>query len=171
VVQQFHELCRIGDLDDEAWDLLSLAAPLIETCPDPDIRLARIWLLTHPVISRRNLVASEAEALSGIRLADSCLFGLFSIDLRLRLSWLAIAACKPGEAIEPASEAILRAGRSDCQYAWGEADGLHLLGVASARLGESETARRHLVEANMKRRSLGHPRLNETEQELAALGG
>ena len=57
----------------------------------------------------------------------------------------------------------------ECQYAWGEADGLHLCGVAHARLGEVDLARQRLTAALAKREGLTHPGLPETRAELERL--
>jgi hypothetical protein len=63
-----------------------------------------------------------------------------------------------------------RSREEDCQYAWGLADSLHLLGVAHARLGDTKKAREYLTEAAAKREPLEHPGLAETHAELDRLG-
>jgi tetratricopeptide (TPR) repeat protein len=113
---------------------------------------------------------AEAEALDGIQLADSCGFGRWSLDIRTELAKIHLAAGEPAKAVEPAEWVMKRSEEPDCQYAWGIADSLHLLGVAHARLGDKAKARDHLSRAVEKRRPLEHPGLGDTEAELARLG-
>jgi tetratricopeptide (TPR) repeat protein len=112
---------------------------------------------------------AAAEALDGIQLADSCGFGRWSLDIRVELATIHLAAGDPRAAIEPASWVLHRAEQPDCQDAWAIADSLHLLGVAHARLGDTEKARSFLTRAVEKRTPLEHPGLAETRAELAAL--
>ena len=70
-----------------------------------------------------------------------------------------------------AREALDRSVHPECQYAWGEADALHLCGVAHARLSELDLARTRLTAALAKREQLTHPGLPDTRAELARLGG
>jgi hypothetical protein len=107
---------------------------------------------------------SEAEA--GIHLADTCGFGQYSIELRLALARAQLDAGAPKSALPRAREALDRSVHPECQYAWGEADGLHLCGVAHARLGEVDLARQRLSAAKAKREQLTHPGLAETQAEL-----
>jgi hypothetical protein len=64
---------------------------------------------------------------------------------------------------------LKRSQEPDCQYAWGKADGLHLLGIAHARLGDKQLPYEYLTHAVKKRRPLEHPDLAETEAELRQL--
>lgn len=114
------------------------------------------------------LACSEAEA--GIHLADTCGFGYYSIELRLALARAHLDACDVKAALKRAREALDRSVHPECQYAWGEADGLHLCGVAHARLGEIELARQRLMAARTGRDRLRHPGLPETQAALARLG-
>jgi Tetratricopeptide repeat len=66
---------------------------------------------------------------------------------------------------------LKRSQEPDCQYAWGIANSLHLLGVAHARLGDKAKARDYLERAIEKRKPLEHPGLKETEAELRKLKG
>jgi hypothetical protein len=116
-----------------------------------------------------DLARSEAEA--GIHLADTCGFGHYAIELRLALARALLDAGEPRAALQRAREALDRSTHPDCQYAWGEADGLHLSGLAHARLGEPDLARQRLAAALAKREQLAHPALAETRAELARLGG
>jgi len=111
---------------------------------------------------------SEAEA--GLLLADTCGFGKFSIDLRVALAESLLAAGEPTKALKHARAALDRSQAPECRYAWGEADGLHLCGIAHLRLGERELARQRLAAALELRQRLGHPRIEETRNALEPLG-
>ena len=63
----------------------------------------------------RDYPQAIAEADAGILLADTCGFGWFSIDLRL--------------AAGDARSALQRSEHPDCQYAWGKATALRLIGA------------------------------------------
>jgi len=115
-----------------------------------------------------DLARSEAEA--GLHLADTCGFGHYAIELRLLLACAHLDAGSPKAALQRAREVLDRSVHPECQYAWGEADGLHLCGVAHARLGEGELARQRLTAALARREQLTHPGLPETRVELARLG-
>jgi tetratricopeptide (TPR) repeat protein len=119
----------------------------------------------------KNFSLASSKALDGIHLADSCGFGRWSLDIRIELSKIHLAAGEPEKAIEPAEWVLKRSQEPDCQYAWGIADSLHLLGVAHARLGHREKAREYLRQAIEKRKPLEHPQLAESESELAKLTG
>ena len=82
-----------------------------------------------------------AESQSGIQLADSCGFGRWSLDIRTELANSYLASGNPKDAIPPAEWVLKRSREDDCQYAWGVADSLHLLGIAHARLGDKRKAR------------------------------
>jgi tetratricopeptide (TPR) repeat protein len=110
---------------------------------------------------------SEGEA--GILLADTCGFGKYSIHLRLALSESLLAAAEPIKALQHARAALDRSEAPDCRYAWGQADGLHLCGIAHLRLGERELARQRLTAALELRQRLSHPRIDETRSALEQL--
>jgi tetratricopeptide (TPR) repeat protein len=114
-----------------------------------------------------DVARNEAEA--GIHLADTCGFGHYAIELRLALARALLDAGAPKAALQRAREALDRSVHPDCRYAWGEADALHLCGVAHARLGEVELARQRLSAATAKREQLTHPGLPESHAELAGL--
>jgi hypothetical protein len=114
-----------------------------------------------------NLACSEAKA--GIHLADTCGFGYYAIELRLALARAHLDAADAKAALQCAREALDRSIQPECQYAWGEADGLHLCGVAHARLGEVELARQRLIAALARREQLTHPQQDRTQAELAQL--
>ena len=98
-------------------------------------------------------------------------FGHYAIDLRLALARAQLDAGEAKAALVRAREALDRSVHPECQYAWGEADALHLCGVAHARLGELDLARTRLTAALAKREQLTHPGLSDTRAELARLGG
>jgi tetratricopeptide (TPR) repeat protein len=112
---------------------------------------------------------SIAEAEAGILLADTCGFGKYSIDLRLALAESLLAAGEATKALQQARAALDQSQAPECRYAWGQADGLHLCGVAYLRLGERELARQRLVAALELRQRLGHPRIDETRSALEKL--
>jgi tetratricopeptide (TPR) repeat protein len=117
-----------------------------------------------------NFALAVSEALDGIQLADSCGFGRWSLDIRTELARIQLTAGNAKEAIEPAEWVLRRSQEEVCQYAWGIADGLHLLGIAHGRLGDKEKAREYLRQAVEKRKPLEHPGLKETRAELRKLG-
>jgi tetratricopeptide (TPR) repeat protein len=112
---------------------------------------------------------SEGEA--GILLADTCGFGKYSIDIRISLAEAYLAASNFQKALQTARKALDLSLEPDCQYAWGQADGLHFCGLAHLRLGETELARQRLTAALALREKLGHGRIEETRRALAELDG
>jgi tetratricopeptide (TPR) repeat protein len=111
------------------------------------------------------------EGESGILLADTYGFGKYSIDLRLVLAETFLAASTATDdarkALQSARNALDRSEQPDCEYAWGQADGLHFCGIAHLRLGERELARQRLTAALELRERLGHGRVEETRRALA----
>ncbi len=120
--------------------------------------------------SERAFGRARSEAEAGILLADTCGFGHYAIELRLTLARALLDAGDTKSALPRAREALDRSVQPECQYAWGEADGLHLCGAAHARLGEYELARQRLTAARARREQLTHPGLVETRTELDRLG-
>ena len=117
----------------------------------------------------KNFDLALSEALDGIQLADSCGFGRWSLDLRTELAKIHLAAGQPAKAVEPAEWVLKRSDEPDCQYGWGIADSLHLLGVAHARMrgkANRAKARDYLRRAVEKRKAIEHPGFSETEEEL-----
>lgn len=112
---------------------------------------------------------SVAEGEAGILLADTCGFGKFSIDLRLALAETLLLAGEPTGALKHARAALDRSQAADCQYAWGQADGLHFTGLAHLRLRETELAHRRLLAALAIRERLSHGRISETRSALELL--
>jgi tetratricopeptide (TPR) repeat protein len=135
-----------------------------------EIQLRCYHLATEIARTVRSFDQARSEAEAGIHLADTCGFGHYSIELRLALARVHLDAGDPKAALQRAREALDRASHPDCQYARGEADGLHLCGIAHAGLGEPELARQRLSAALVKRQQLTHPGLADTQAELARLG-
>jgi tetratricopeptide (TPR) repeat protein len=119
--------------------------------------------------SRGDNAQSILEAEAGILLADTCGFGKYSIDLRLALAESQLAAGESTKALQTARAALDRSQAPDCKYAWGQADGLHLCGIAHLRLGERELARQRLEASLEIRQHLSHPRIDETRKALDQL--
>jgi tetratricopeptide (TPR) repeat protein len=110
-----------------------------------------------------------AESEAGILLADTCGFGVYSIDIRLSLAETYLAAGDARKALQNARSALDRSEYPDCQYAWGKADGLHFCGLAHLQLGERDLARQRLTAALALREQLGHGRIAETRVALDRL--
>jgi tetratricopeptide (TPR) repeat protein len=109
-----------------------------------------------------------AEAEAGILLADTCGYGWWSIDLRIVLAETLLAASDPRKALQSARNALDRSEHQDCQYAWGQADGLQFCGLAHLQLGERELGCQRLTAALELRERLGHGRVEETRRALAS---
>jgi len=118
----------------------------------------------------QNFPLSLTEARAGIERADVYGFGRWSLDIRLELARIHLAAKNPGEAIEPATWVLTRSRERDCQYAWGIADGSNLLGIAHTQLGNSEVALDFLRQATAARHALALPEPPKTEAEDARAG-
>jgi tetratricopeptide (TPR) repeat protein len=115
--------------------------------------------------------AAVAEAEAGIQLADSCGFGRWSIDIRLELSRVYLATDALAASVEMAAQALKMSNRLDCQYAWGVAESLHLLGIAHSQLGDVTKARDYLQRAVEERPSLEHRSRERDDRELHSLDG
>ena len=118
-----------------------------------------------------DLPQSVSEGEAGVLLADTCGFGKYSIDIRISLAETYLAASNFQKALQTARKALDLSVEPDCQYAWGQADGLHFCGLAHLRLGETELARQRLTAALALREKLGHGRIEETRRALAELDG
>jgi hypothetical protein len=154
-----------------AWQCLCASRSYAGRSDHVEVQLRCYHLAAELARAERacNLAQSEAEA--GINLADTCGFGHYSIELRLALARACLDASDFKAALRRAGEALERSVHPECQYAWGEADGLHLCGVAHARLAEIDLARQRLTAALAKRGQLSHPGLAATRTELDRLGG
>ena len=138
-----------------------------------DVQLQLICFQSACELSRHlgDLQQSIAEGEAGILLADACGCGKYSIDIRISLAEAYLAASNFQKALQTARKALDLSLEPDCQYAWGQADGLHFCGLAHLRLGETELARQRLTDALAIREKLGHGRIEETRCALAELDG
>lgn len=109
----------------------------------------------------------ESEA--AIVLADSCGFQKYSIDLRLVLAEALLATGDVSEGLQKARWALESSEATECSYAWGKSDALHICGMAHLRLQEHELARQLLTAALELRGRLGHWRVEETRGALRKL--
>lgn len=116
-----------------------------------------------------DLPQSLIEGEAGILLADTCGFGKFSVDIRVPLAGAYLASNQYQKALQTARYALDLSEQG--QYAWGQADALHLCGIAHIRLGESELARQRLTAALALRTKLTHPKTDETKRALDQLSG
>lgn len=161
--------CAVASDIGLAIEHLNTAREYADTSGDVEITLRCYLLAAEIARNEGNFSHAASDALDGIQLADSCQFGAWSLDLRAELATIYLAAGQPSNAIEPAGWVLERSQELDCQYAWGVANSLHLLGVAHARLGDSTKACDYFTRAVEKRKSFAHPDLAETEAELAKL--
>jgi hypothetical protein len=155
-------LLALPDASVDAHQHLDVARGYASRSGNVEIQLRCSHLATEIARVERAYDLARSEAEAGIHLADTCGFGHYSIELRLALARVLLEAGDSQAALQRARETLDLSMHPDCQYAWGEADALHLCGVAHVRLGEADLARRE---------QLTHPGLNETRAELARLGG
>ena len=153
----------------EANRVLQAARAFANPSGDIDLQLQCFHAACELGLHLGNFSQAIAEAEAGILLADTCGFGKFSIDLRLVLAETLLTAGDAHKALKNARNALDRSEDKDCQYAWGNADGLHFCGLAHQRLGEIELARQRLTAALEFRERLGHGRTDETRRALASL--
>jgi hypothetical protein len=164
-------LLTLPDEPREARQHLEAARTYASRSGNVVVQLRCYHLAAEIARAERAFATACGEAEAGIHLADTCGLGHYAIELRLALARALLDAGDPTAALQSAREALDRSVHPECQYAWGEADGLHLCGVAHARLGDTQSARSLLVDAAAKREKLTHPGLSETRAELARLGG
>jgi tetratricopeptide (TPR) repeat protein len=131
-----------------------------------EVRLRCYHLAAEVHRAERTYDLARKEAEAGIHLADTFGFGHYAIELRLILAHTHLDGGDPKAALGCANESLDRSVQPECQYAWGEADGLHLCGIAHAKLGETDLARQRLTAAVAIREKLGHPGLAETRAAL-----
>ncbi len=109
------------------------------------------------------------EAVTGLNHAESCGYGQFAIDLLLLLAKIYLAIPDYRSALGNARKALDRSQHPDCQYAWGEANALHLCGVCHKNLSEPELAKQRLEAAYAIRKRIQHPDAEETRKILEEL--
>ncbi|HRI63745.1 MAG TPA: tetratricopeptide repeat protein, partial [Polyangium sp.] len=68
-----------------------------------------------------------------------------------------LALNRPSESLRHAKLALDRSTDPECGYAWGEADALHLLGLAHRDLGQRDQARQRFEQAAAIRARIEHP--------------
>ena len=126
-------------------------------------------LATEIAYCSGDLPAAIAEAATGLNHAESCGYGQFAIDLLLQLAKTHLAIPDPRTALGNARKALDRSQHPDCQYAWGEANSLHLCGICHKELGEPELAKKRLEAALEVRTRIQHPGVEETRKILKEL--
>lgn len=131
--------------------------------------ILRAHLLAAAIEQETHPDLAHAEASEGLLLADTHGFGLYAIDLLLSLARIEIYVKNSIEAIGHAKLALARSTDPECGYAWGEADALHLLGLAHHALGERDTARDRFQQAAEIRTRIEHPEAQDSLARAAAL--
>jgi tetratricopeptide (TPR) repeat protein len=86
---------------------------------------------------------ARREAEEGLRTAETCGFGLLSIDFYNMLARLFLETGEHGRALELASLAHTRAVNPDCDYFWGQLNAHELLAQVHRRRGELALESRH----------------------------
>lgn len=119
--------------------------------------------------SAGDLLAAQAEAAVGLNAAEASSYGQLTIDLHLMLARIHLAMPEPQAALRQAREALDRAQHADCQYAWGEANALHLCGLCHRALGERELAQKRFEAALRLRERIQHPEVEQTRKLLQEL--
>jgi tetratricopeptide (TPR) repeat protein len=161
--------CALPDGPQKAHLHLTAAREYASCTGDVEVTLRCYHLAAEIFRHEGNLPLAISEALDGVQLADSCGFGRWSLDIRIELARIYLANNEPAKAIEPAELVLKRSQDPECQYAWGIADSLYLLGIANALLGDKSKAIDYLERAIEKRKPLEHPGLKDTEEELRKL--
>jgi tetratricopeptide (TPR) repeat protein len=165
--------CALPEEPAQARSHLTAAREYASRSGDIHVTLRSYHLAAEIARHEKNFPLALSEALDGIQLADSCGFGRWSLVIRTELAKIHLAAGELAKAIEPAEWVLKRSEEPECQYAWGVADSLHLLGVAHARMrgkANKAKARDYLQRAVEKRRAIEHGELKESEDELQKLG-
>jgi len=124
-------------------------------------------LATAIAVRDGHLVGAQAEIDTGIPLAEACGYQLAVIELLLRRAAIDLALPEPLSAQTTARRAFVMS--TECGYVWGEADALHVMGLANIALGERGAARGPLEQAADIRKRIGHKGLAATLESLAAL--
>ena len=133
------------------------------------------WIITaHLLAARQSLAVGDnqaalAEAELGLLHAETCGYGLLSIELLIALARFRLAWPDPPAAIQAARQALDLAAAPGCGYAWGEADAAQAWGEAFVANGEPELAQRAFSRAHVVRQRIRHPGITETESWLARI--
>jgi tetratricopeptide (TPR) repeat protein len=141
---------------------------------------ARVWagttgevevaLRCHELAARIELAAGQPEqaaqhAGGGLRLAETCGFGLWAARLGALAARSAVEA-DPEGAAALAMRALQAAAAED---AWGRADALHWAGVSFSRIGQRARARELLREAAALRGRIKHPEASASREAFTEL--
>jgi len=118
-----------------------------------------------------DLPGALAEATAGLNYAEGCGYGQFAIDLLLLLAKIHYSVPDSRKALQNARKALDRSTHPECQYAWGEANALHICGICHKELGEPELAVKRLEAAYEVRKRIQHPEAKETGKLLEELKG
>ncbi len=113
--------------------------------------------------------AALSEATTGLNQAEGSGYGKFAIDLLILLAKTHLAIPDARAALSNARKALDRSQHKDCRYAWGEADALHLAGIAHKMLKEPQLAKKRFNAAQKIRQRIQHPGLDETRDYLKEL--
>jgi tetratricopeptide (TPR) repeat protein len=134
---------------------------------DVEVALGAHMLATAIAVRDGHLVGAQAEVDTGIPLAAACGYQLALIDLLLQRATIDLALPEPLSAQSTARRA--HAMSTECGYVWGEADALHVMGLANIALGEHGAARGPLEQAADIRKRIEHGGLAATLEALATL--
>jgi serine/threonine-protein kinase len=120
-------------------------------------------------LAARDLTTAQAEAETDLFLAESCGYVLTRIDLLLWSARIALAIPDRVLALSHAQTALTLSKTPGCGYAWGEAEALHLIGLAHAGLGDAASARAPLERALALRQDLGGSGIAELSEMIGGL--
>lgn len=134
---------------------------------DVEVALGAHILATAIAVRDGHLVGAQAEVDTGIPLAEACGYQLALIELLLLRATIDFALPEPLSALSTARRA--HAMSTECGYVWGEADALHVMGLAYIALGEHGAARGPLEQAADIRKRIEHGGLAATLEALATL--
>ena len=109
----------------------------------------------------RDVAAHDLSAIAAIVIHE--------IELRVLRAEILLALGQSPDALRQAESALELAEQDSCEYAWGQADALHAMGLARLELGESELARLALERALQRREWLMHPEAQKTRELLNTL--
>jgi tetratricopeptide (TPR) repeat protein len=115
--------------------------------------------------------AAQRAVNPGLQLARQSGLGLYLIELLCEQAEICIARNDYSAAEHFAAAALERAQAPDCQFLWAAVEAGHLLGVALFHQGQPDRARRFLARALLRRRALGDPRVEQTQQVLQLMKG
>jgi hypothetical protein len=114
----------------------------------------------------------------GLRVAEECGHSLYWIDLKILQGRIYLRndiakaidfaeKALNGQAADLKHPTILGAQLSECNYQWGKADALQLVGEAYIQKRDMSHAKKSLIECLSIRRTLSAPEIAETESYLA----